>query len=253
MWSHDGPRSLRSQLTLALAIAFFGVHYAVRAQLLEWSKTRLEKRIDALADFAARNPGRESAADSMLDFRSRAHEDFFEIRDAGGRLLARSQSSRGLALPSRAAAIAEYGPMYSLRLPDGHPGLALSRRVALPADDPRGHFVIAVASESVRLQVLERRIHGTLLAFAIVTVVATTLVTTLVTRRALAPLTRLARHAERIDPDGARTTLLTDGLPRKLAALADKLSDLLRRLFDARDRERRLTRSVAHELRTPVA
>ena len=76
---------------------------------------------------------------------------------------------------------------------------------------------------------------------------------TIAIRNALRPLDRLASLAESIDPDGPRIELDVGGLPRELVVPEQKLSQLLRRVFDSRDRERRFTRVVAHELRTPLA
>lgn len=42
-------------------------------------------------------------------------------------------------------------------------------------------------------------------------------------------------------------------MPRGLAVPAKRMASLLSRVFDSRDRERRFTRSVAHELRIPLA
>ncbi len=92
-----------------------------------------------------------------------------------------------------------------------------------------------------------------MLAVALSALLAGIVATLVAIRRGLRPVNQLARSAEMIDPDGPRRALDVGQLPRELTTLGEKLELLLRRLFDARDRERRLNRSIAHELRTPLA
>jgi len=244
---------LSAALTLTMTVGFTGLHHLVRNQIYDNAWGRLEKRGIALAEFAAQHPGGESAADEMLEFRSKAHEDFFEIRDGAGRLLARSESSAGRDLAQPPDASAGTALRYHLTLPDGHDGIATWATSALPGEDPRGRLTTIVAREISPLVVLERRIHTAMLVVALSSILAGLLATMLVIRRGLEPVDRLARSAESIDPDGPRRALDAGQLPKELATLHQKLGTLLGRLFDARDRERRLTRSMAHELRTPLA
>ncbi|HSN72008.1 MAG TPA: histidine kinase dimerization/phospho-acceptor domain-containing protein [Steroidobacteraceae bacterium] len=240
-------------LALTLSVGFVGLHDLVRDRIYEIAWESLEKRRTALAEFAAQNPGGESAADEMLEFRSKSHEDFFEIRDGTGRLLARSASSAGRDLAPPPTSAAGTPLRYHLQLPDGHDGIATWGTVGLPPGDERGRLVITVARETAALVLLERRIHTAMVAVAVASILATLLATAYVIGRGLEPVDRLARSAESIDPDGPRRSLDAGRLPKELSTLEQKLGTLLNRLFDARDRERRFTRSVAHELRTPLA
>ena len=225
----------------------------VRNQIFDAAWENLEERLGSLGDFAARNPGRESTADHMLEFRSQAHEDYFEIRDARGRLLARSASSVGRDLQQPASdTVDNQVHRYALTLPDGHDGIAIRRIMRLAPDDPRGHLLTVVATETAKIEALETHVHGAMLAIALSSLAAGILATTIAIRHGLAPVDQLAISAESIDPDGPRRALDVGSLPRELVPLGQKLSALLHRLFDARDRERRFTRSVAHELRTPL-
>lgn len=262
MWFPElGRMSLRGRLVLmvsiglglTLSIGFVGLHHVVRNEIYDSAWSRLEKRRLALADFATLHPGAESAADEMLEFRSKAHEDYFEIRDGRGGLLARSESSAGRDLDPPPPGSNGDAVRYSLHLPDGHPGIATWGVATLPAQDPRGHLTIIVARETAPLAALETRIHKTMLLVALSTLATGVLATVLAIRRGLAPVERLARSAESIEPDGPRRQLEIGPLPRELVVLGEKLNLLLHRLFDVRDRERRFTRSVAHELRTPLA
>jgi two-component system sensor histidine kinase QseC len=240
-------------LGLTMAVGFIGLHHVVRNQIFDAAWENLEERLDSLGDFAARNPGRESTADHMLEFRSQAHEDYFEIRDARGRLLARSASSAGRDLQQPSTDTGEHPNRYALTLPDGHDGIAIRGVIRLAPDDPRGHLLTVVATETAQIEALETRVHGAMLAIALSSLAAGVVAATFAIRHGLAPVDQLASSAESIDPDGPRRALDVGSLPRELVPLGQKLSALLHRLFDARDRERRFTRSVAHELRTPLA
>lgn len=262
MSSPEGrPLSLHAHLALMLAIGlgltlatgFLGLHHIVRNQLYDAARARVEARMQALAEFAKNSNDPAAGADSMLQFRGPPHGRYFEVRDAEGRILARSASSAGHDLPpppdeQRGDVIA-----YTLRLPDGHSGLAVQGSFELPAGDPRGRLIVTVAEETEQLEALEQRIHRAMLLVAVFSVVAGFAAATIAIRNALRPLDRLASLAESIDPDGPRIELDVGGLPRELVVPEQKLSQLLRRVFDSRDRERRFTRVVAHELRTPLA
>ncbi|MDH0342223.1 ATP-binding protein [Chromobacterium haemolyticum] len=69
--------------------------------------------------------------------------------------------------------------------------------------------------------------------------------------RGLRPLERLRRALARRAPE-ALEPVATQGLPRDVLPLADSLNQLLRRVGEALQRERRLTSDAAHELRTPL-
>lgn len=239
---------------LTMAGGFFALHAVVRDQIYEAAWTDLERRLEALANFAARHSGEESMADETVELRSRSHEEYFEVRDAGGRLLARSESSGGRDLVNPPAA-GKRGELvrYSLLLPDGHRGIAVHTIVPLPADDPRGHLVVLVATETTRIEALETQIHTTMIFVLLTSLVGGVLAMTLAVQRGLSPVDQLASGAAAIDPDGPRRDLEFERLPPELSALGQRLRELMRRLFDARDRERRFSRAVAHELRTPLA
>jgi two-component system sensor histidine kinase QseC len=238
---------------LTMAVGFVGLHAVVRKQIFDAAWADLERRHDALASFAARSPGEESLADSRVELRSRSHEDYFEVHDAKGRLLARSESSAGRDLALPPADLEGELARYSLVLPDGHRGIAVRAVVPLAEDDPRGHLLVSVATETTRIESLETQIHGTMLVVLLTSLFGGVLAMAFAVRRGLAPVDQLASSAAAIDPDGPRRDLDFDRLPPELYTLGQRLRELMQRLFDARDRERRFSRAVAHELRTPLA
>jgi signal transduction histidine kinase len=71
-------------------------------------------------------------------------------------------------------------------------------------------------------------------------------------RRALAPLARMAADAQAIS-HATEPHITYDGPNDELGSLADALNDMLRRLQAAYDDQRRFVADASHELRTPVA
>jgi two-component system sensor histidine kinase QseC len=71
--------------------------------------------------------------------------------------------------------------------------------------------------------------------------------------RELSPLHQLADQAARISADSLATRFPTEALPGELTPISSRLNDLLGRLEQYFERERRFSADLAHELRTPIA
>jgi two-component system sensor histidine kinase QseC len=147
-----------------------------------------------------------------------------------------------------------------VRLPDGR----RARRVLLsfvprrePATGgeegmaPTAHLAYARSTDELdaTLAALDRvlasvALAATLLALAVIV---------LVTRFALRPVHALAESIASLDAERLDTRIDSDDRPAELRVVTRRLDELLRRLADAFERERRLTAEVAHELRTPLA
>ena len=253
--------SLKGRLLLGLALGlglsvvsgFFLLHVLIRDALYDQLDSEILLHLDGIAEFAVANPGREDTAEFDPEFRARAHQDFFQVWDGEGRVLARSDSSAGRDLPVPDAAPGRTTAPYELTLPDGHRGRAIARSITMPPDDPRGSLTVMMAAETGTLDALEARVHRLLALGAASIVLVGLLVTNWSVNRGLAPVRELARLAETVDPADVSIELHTEGLPTELRPVADKLASLVERLFAALARERRFSRNVAHELRNPLA
>ena len=258
---NDGARqSLRGRLALSLvagsmtvlSLSFIALHLIIRSELYAHLDQDLSLRMRAVADYAIAHPGSESVTEFMPQFRTRAHQDFFQIWDGRGRTLARSDSSAGRDLPQLESVVSQ--PTYhDLQLPDGHRGRAVSQSFALPPGDARRALTVVTAEEIEDLETLEGRIHIALLLGALATIVAMLVIARYSILRGLRPVDDLARELERVNPEDPHSQLDAGPLPSELRPVAASFSALLDRLLDALAREKRYARNVAHELRTPLA
>ena len=253
-------RSLRGRLSLSLvaglvavlAVSFSALHVLIRDELYLHLDNDLDARMRAVAQYAVERPGRESVAEYMPEFRTRAHKDFFQIWDGAGRVLARSNSSDGRDLPRLEAVVGR--PTYrDLELPDGHSGRAVAQLFTLPDSDARKALTVVTATETENLDRLESRVHFLLLFVAAAMIAAMLAITLYSIRSGLKPVADFARSLETIDPDDPRARLDAGPLPSELLPVASSFSALLSRLLEALARERRYARNVAHELRNPLA
>jgi signal transduction histidine kinase len=253
-------RSLRGRLALSLfagiggvlAVCFIALHVLIRDDLYGHLDKDLAHKMSSVAEYAVGHPGAENVAEYMPQFRTRAHEDFFQVWDGRGRTLARSDSSAGRDLP-RLQSVLGRPTYHDLTLPDGHRGRAISQTFELPAGDDRGFLSVVTAEEVENLDRLERRIHVLLLVAAIVTLAAMLAITWYSVERGIRPVHDFARSLESVNPDDPAARLDTGPLPEDLRPVAASFSALLDRLLDALARERRYARNVAHELRNPLA
>jgi two-component system sensor histidine kinase QseC len=259
-WLDGARRSLRGRLALTvgaglvlvLGVGFVALHVLIRDQLYGELDTHLERRMRAVAQYAATHPGREDVAEFMPEFRTRAHEDFFQIWDAHGRTLVRSDSSAGRDLPRLDSSPS--GPRFrDMILPDGHRGRAVWQAFELPAGDTRGVLTVVTAEEIENLDRLEHRIHLLLLLVSVATVIAAILMSILSIQRGLRPVADMARTLEGVGADEPRAALDSQSLPEELRPVAGSFASLLDRLLAALAREKRYARNVAHELRNPLA
>lgn len=79
------------------------------------------------------------------------------------------------------------------------------------------------------------------------------LTTVLSVRRGLRPLERVASAAQQISIDRPVRALPVSGIPAEIQPLCDRFNQLIERLTEALEHERRFSADLAHELRTPLA
>jgi two-component system sensor histidine kinase QseC len=189
----------------------------------------------------------------------------FEIFGFDGSPLLRSQllGQTDLPLP----VLNDDGPVYSdVTFPTGRPGRAVCLRytpvattqLSLPPDLRKAlaagkKYTIVLAKDAGPVIDPTRVLLWSLVAMVATMATGIIVLMSLALRRGLQPLEQIARQAATRSPDDAPDLFPIDGMPGELQPICDRLNDLLRRHYDALQRQRRFTTDAAHELRTPIA
>jgi two-component system sensor histidine kinase QseC len=244
--------TLLAGLALALGGAGVAVFHRTRAVLTREFDVALRAKAAVLAaDTEYDEDGKLELDVAGLNLPEFERDEFFQLWLPDGQTIARSPSLGFDDLPPRAG---------DLRLPDGRAGRGvLTTYVPLPAEDDQPvrsdipAVTLLVARDRTALDRTLAGIGGGMALVGAVVLAATALLVTTAVRRGLAPLDAVGQQAATIDGASLQTRFATDALPAELRPIADRLNDLLARLDDAFQRERRVTADIAHELRTPIA
>lgn len=175
-------------------------------------------------------------ADAIADYRSKVA---FQVRETGGKLALRSVNAP-------ATPLAGLAPGFSEAELD-----TIHWRVYSAADSERG-VVVHVAEDHADRERIARRVALGALIPQLMALPVLGFVIWWVVGRSFSPLRRFSDELARRSPDDLRP-MATDPMPVELSGLAERLEELLLRVRDSLDSERRFTSHAAHELRTPVA
>lgn len=187
-------------------------------------------------------------SDLLPFYRSSPKAEYFEVRDAEGLVLGRSESLEDAHLPEDWGE-PESPHLFDLVLRDGRPGRAIGVRYALGA----AAITIVVAEPRRHLDdALERLVKSSLwtvvgLGLALGMLVCGVL------HLGLRPLRELSTRVAGLDANDLPGGLGMQQVPTELAPVVACLEQLLVRMRASIDRERRVTANIAHELQTPVA
>ncbi len=124
---------------------------------------------------------------------------------------------------------------------------------ANPLDLKRAAVVVQVTRSTTPVRHLLRRLRTILLVGGLLTLAAATLGSRTVAHVGLRPVRKLASCVEGINQDTLGTRVPHSGLPKELIPLAAKTNEMLSRLENAFQREKRFTNDAAHEIRTPLS
>ncbi len=260
MWSRESrPLSIRLRLLLSLSLGigaliivlFVVLERSIDRQIYGYLDDTLRARAHAIAVLLESHPAPEALARLQAmspEYAGGGHTDFLQLWDAGGHTLLASDSNNDASLTQPRDVPANKPFLYDLTLPDGHKGRAIAMRVTM--QERAGDAILAVAEEREQIYALERRVHIALITGVVVTSLFAVLLAVWVVRSGLRPLLTFSNVVRQ---SSEAFVLPVQRLPSELRPLADTLNDAFGRLQQALQRERRFTRDVAHELRTPLA
>jgi signal transduction histidine kinase len=192
--------------------------------------------------------------DRLAGFHPEDARDVFEIRGADGAIALRSPWL-GQPLPGPPELAGAAPSFYDLALPDGGPARAVAQRFD-PHDDDDGRHrnaLLIVASRSDDLDRTLDLLAWVLAAAGLLAIGLTVPMVRVALGRGLAPVERLADRTAEIGAANLDQRLPERELPVELRPIAAALNDLVARLQQSFERERRFSSDVAHELRTPLA
>ncbi|MDB6127152.1 MAG: hypothetical protein JWM35_1048, partial [Verrucomicrobia bacterium] len=204
----------------------------------------------------------ETNPDSYLRFLKEFHRhgrrNYFEVWDAGGRPIARSDALHQANLPLR---IYQSDQPLVWDLVIGHePSRAVGfifRPQVAGGDETNArssHEVqLVVAAEREALDEKLLRLELLTAACGVALLGATLWVMPRVLRKGLLPLNRLGEDVSKIDAGSLAIRFAAEDAPAELHEIIHRLNGLMARLEDSFERERRFSADVAHELRTPLA
>jgi two-component system OmpR family sensor kinase len=126
------------------------------------------------------------------------------------------------------------------------------RVLAVPVQRDDGRYVVAVGSSLATADDAVRGVRQGALIAGIALVVGSSLGAWLLAGAALRPVERLRAAVAAVPPDQPGRTLDVPATRDELSALARTMNNLLGRISQALERERRLIADASHELRTPL-
>jgi len=262
-------RTIRRQLTWKLLLAFtlpliiggIAVFFSTRAALLEQFDTMLRTRALAIVTVTRQSGGRVDVEVTDSFMRGSDEEDapgFFQMWHMDGTILKRSVSAPAAGLPSLFGT-PDKPKFWNVTLPSGSAGRAIGLKFT-PQISKEEHppsvpneVILVVASNREELNETLTTLAFALLGCGAGLLAVTVVIVPRLLRRELAPLDALAEQATHINADSLATRFPTISLPGELTPISSRLNDLLARLEQSFERERRFSADLAHELRTPIA
>ncbi|MEM7696887.1 MAG: histidine kinase dimerization/phospho-acceptor domain-containing protein [Verrucomicrobiota bacterium] len=266
-------KSSRRRLTLLLlgglfviwVLAACGIYFSQRHRIISDldAKLTLEARS---VKFAARgndeNAPKSIAArrlqERLPEYDSSDGDAFFQIWNPAGETEEKSASLGDRDLPWPGSLIGNSPVFKTAQLSDDVTVRLISIRAGGPGKakgkSRRSSFAIAaIGLDATDMQRSLSHLMTGLLAVGLIVLGSTALLVNLSLRVGLAPIRRLAREAGMIDTDTLDSRFDGEQAPSELQPIYAQLNELIGRLEEGFDRERRFSADLAHELRTPIA
>jgi signal transduction histidine kinase len=215
----------------------------------------LRRRAADVAQLNASTPA-ELTQPGALEGRLTGGSLYVQVLDSSGRLVVRSSALGGRVLPETPAVTAALEHRQAA-FGDAALGSEAVRLYAAPLGSlsrgPGSGGAVIVAGSTADIDRTVDRARTIIALCALVAAALAALLATLLTRRALLPLTRLSSGARAIERSGDVSERLP--LPTahdEVGQLAETLNGMLASLERAREAEHRFVGDASHELRTPL-
>ncbi|WP_369139399.1 sensor histidine kinase [Modestobacter versicolor] len=240
----DGRASVRVRTTagavlvvaLALVLGAVALVLLVRGSLRDGLATTAEQRASALADQLETGGPAALVPDGDAD--DEPEDLVWQVTDDGGTVVAASQPLAG-ALPT--------GDEDRVELPGAdHPYLVVT-------EDGGDSYEVAVAVSLEEVEDSTAALLPPLLVGVPLVLLLVGGTTWVVVTRALAPVERIRREAERVTGDRLDRRVPEPRARDEVHRLARTVNQMLGRLQDSRDRQRAFVADASHELRSPLA
>lgn len=238
-------------LSVLMAAMFVGLDYNIDRRIYERLDSDLLQRAHGIVKLLETPPAEVAMARLQTlhpAYAGGGHTEYLQVWDAQGRTLLVSGSNAAGRLEAPSDVPANRPLFYDLALPDNHRGRAVALKLLFPGTTEPA--TIAVAEEREHVDRFERNIHVALLGGVLGTALSAALLAIVTVRRGLKPLLSFGEAARTPEKP---PHLPQQQLPQELTPFAEALNGAFDRLHAGMERERRFSRDVAHELRTPLA
>ena len=201
----------------------------------------------------------ESELQQTLEFQNKPNPTYFQIWDSDKRLVTKSALLKTFDLPYLDGSLNT--PVFKTIHKKGtKPKRAVGLKF-LPRNEcgesvnknETAAVVLVVAANAGKLYSQVLFVRWLLLATCFATIVIAVIMAAFVVKRGLGPLNLLAAQIAAVREDDLAARITAENMPAEVVPIKNRLNDLLSRLENAFNRERRFTADVAHELRTPLA
>ncbi len=281
-------RRLTLYIILGTAVVLMGtgitIDYLLRNQLeREFDRNLLSKAMTLVA-LTEQEDGEvefEFSHEFMPEFDAQEKAEYFELWLTDGTVVDRSRSLGDTHLPRNNQEVDK--PRFAeLILPDGRSGRIIQFTFSPPRDEDEEddeddekqrdatrqegpenrspdasslgvRMDIALAKGRQDLDHLMTNMRTTLFVAFLSLMVALGLLARVSVNRGLRPLKKIAKDVQGLDANKLHMRLSDVTASEELAPITSQLNELLARLEDAFQREKRFSGNVAHELRTPIA
>lgn len=180
-------------------------------------------------------------------------DKFLQIVDLEGRVVARSANLGTANLPIRPATLARLQAdervFESLHDFAGEPVRLLSAPIRVGTV----RYGVQVGGSLDDANAVLREARLLLLAMAVAILVAVVLTGDMLARTVLGPIDRIVRRAQTIGQSGLSTRLPHPGSTDEMGRLVETLNDMLGRIEQGFEAQRRFTADASHELRSPLS